>query len=669
MTHVHFVGPDQKDLGTLTEYLFDDAAHEESWVRLRQYTPSEWSLLGDHIAASSVTSESSTQEVLRMYQLMFNFFCFDFVDSQSIEVRSTALFRSHASIHETQDNLMCNFGTMHAELQARNLLNENSMHGDKLLAQLNMIAYSMQSMYHFEIKRAALCNLHDPEITLLLKEQTPISIFTPDNPVKDKPTELFMHYQHIAFSRGYRILDDVLYRPKYNAQGQYIHFYEAYCTVKTFLYMECKPISQNMYWFTQLNSNGRMPAQVVRMFQDSFSEFCPRHKSNPLLHSFGPGCLYLEDGELYFHTKRAHGKNMDDLPKDVCRVASTYHDMDFDYEQYVELARDPDAGRAIPEVWRTLFEPHGFSDQCMLIIAAMIGRLLYPMKSHDEWQCVLWFFGPGGVGKSTIINDIIGPMFQPGTLGILNNKTEPVFGLMSLRDKQAYVATDVDENFQLDQANFNSMSAGDPMSIAVKGKNQIYINPWNLPGVYASNAMPGSWKNNGGNLERRLCVAGMNHMIHRVDPSIPSRIKQQFPHIMFMCVNSYLALSQLHGRDDFWSFVPEKFLIDRNNCIRGMDPLYSFLSEMCDVQDKETVSRLPREQVYTCSKKQFRDAFKQYLKDENIRGRVNDLLVEYGDGISKVPVSIVKGPNNVATLFGLRLKPRQLPPVGAVVDA
>lgn len=112
-----------------------------------------------------------------------------------------------------------------------------------------------------------------------------------------------------------------------------------------------------------------------------------------------------------------------------------------------------------------------------------IGRLFYETNSADSWQVIPFLKGVAGTGKSTVIK-VVQAIYKPSQVGVLGNNSQRQFGLSSLVGKTIFIVPEVKGDFQLDQAEFQSIVTGEEVSLAVKHESP-WVGRWVIPGIMA----------------------------------------------------------------------------------------------------------------------------------------------------------------------------------------
>ena len=100
-------------------------------------------------------------------------------------------------------------------------------------------------------------------------------------------------------------------------------------------------------------------------------------------------------------------------------------------------------------------------------ICAFLGRMLHRLGEKDNMGVFPYFLGLAGTGKSTLLR-LLSSLLEARDVGYLNNTLQKQFALEGIYDKLLYMALDIDENFQLDQATFQSMVVGEEVAVIRK---------------------------------------------------------------------------------------------------------------------------------------------------------------------------------------------------------
>lgn len=188
-------------------------------------------------------------------------------------------------------------------------------------------------------------------------------------------------------------------------------------------------------------------------------------------------------------------KNMPDL------VCCMYIDQEFKNDEY-EYIIQKHGWRALdtPEMDAICKVQEWSQDECDWWYACL-GRMMYPLGKHDNWDRVVYHMGRAGCGKSRSIL-FWTSYYPPEKVGVLNDNCEKVFGLEPLENTWAWTAFDVGTWQGMNQKQWNLMAEGGLLPIARKRKT-AKTKQFDQPGMFASN-QPLMWRDTNGEIVRRL---------------------------------------------------------------------------------------------------------------------------------------------------------------------
>jgi adenylate kinase len=196
-----------------------------------------------------------------------------------------------------------------------------------------------------------------------------------------------------------------------------------------------------------------------------------------------------------------------------------------------------------------------------------IGRLLYALNEKDKWQVIPFLKGVGGCGKSTLINDVCGQLYFHTDTGNLSNNIEKRFGLSALVDKLVYLAAEIKNDFQLEQAEFQQMVSGDEVTINIKHQTARSV-AWRIPGMLAGNELPG-WVDNSSSIARRVVIFYFPHHVanEKGDSDLGTKLRAELGNIIQKCNRAYLQAVHQVGTDNVWMHLP-KYFKDQQQVLR-----------------------------------------------------------------------------------------------------
>ena len=161
-------------------------------------------------------------------------------------------------------------------------------------------------------------------------------------------------------------------------------------------------------------------------------------------------------------------------------------------------------------------------------------------------------------------------------MAALGNTIEERFGLQGLIGKKLFVANDIKGNFGLDPGDLQMMTSLERMSVPVKfGTAQTL--KWDVPGIFAGNDLPYSWKDKLNSMARRLVLIQFTKPIRNRDNSLKNKIRDSQAALYRLCVLAYQDWITKHGSDDIWAYAPKKIVKGQKIVKQQGNPLEMFL--------------------------------------------------------------------------------------------
>jgi len=206
-----------------------------------------------------------------------------------------------------------------------------------------------------------------------------------------------------------------------------------------------------------------------------------------------------------------------------------------------------------------------------------IGRMFFPVGEMDNLQVIPYLYGKTQTGKSTKI-DIIRALFAPEDVAELVNKGEDVFCLSSIYHSRVFFASTIRKNFNLDQAKWQQMVAGEQMNIPRKNKHAI-MHKWHSQGCFASNQIFG-FDDTSGAVSRRLVMFIFDKMV-QANQQLGYNIRQEYAKILIKCIRCYFETLPKIGSNGIWTegILPKYFTINKNNIQKINSVLHWILDE------------------------------------------------------------------------------------------
>ena len=210
--------------------------------------------------------------------------------------------------------------------------------------------------------------------------------------------------------------------------------------------------------------------------------------------------------------------------------------------------------------------------------------------------------------NSTIINTV-SKIYDTQDVGVLSTNVEKKFGLSSIYDKFIFVAPELKKDFELSQAEFQSLVSGDQMSINMKYQTAFSVD-WKVPGIIAANEMP-NFVDTSGSISRRLVVFKFNNRVERgvADTRLDEQLVLEMPRIIVKMNKAYLQVAAEHGASSVWDIIPEEFVDSRDRSLASISLIDSFVDQPHVVIDPE------RQDDMFCSVVDFMLAMRNYASD------------------------------------------------------
>lgn len=244
----------------------------------------------------------------------------------------------------------------------------------------------------------------------------------------------------------------------------------------------------------------------------------------------------------------------------------------------------PHAGRT----WRDCHTPdidhifacQRFTTHDCFYVYALLGRLFYEVGEMDNNEATLFFEGIGGSGKSTVLKAMMA-FWPPHLRAVLSSNMQPQFGMGSLAHGAVCICSEVSEELNLPQEEWQDATGGAWLNLAVKNKEPIVIK-WKSQFLWAGNRFPKRWQNGQGQVSRRLMGVGMYHAVRPRDGRVLHRISQRTGELQRKCVLAYFEFLRINGTTDPMSCpetLPPAFRDYYFKGRRETDPIEGFLSE------------------------------------------------------------------------------------------
>ena len=611
-------------------------------AELNTYTKEDWALLAQSVLASDTDAGMPDRDVVCILHKLHRIFCHPFRDDYDVLDRMTPLYPEVDSMQDRSTRLQTIFGFVHAQLHQRDFVNEDRKDGRETLRLLKAVAYGMRITLDHIVQTRLLRHASSYTTRLKLEELSPTSIFQPHDPAAGaKHQQVLLLYLKKAFMHGYQKDGGSLYKPRYNEEGVFVHSYEYVCDISEFVLRGVRPLELHHRVWDALTERPGTCKWVIQSLTDFQTEWLPDLKRSRHVHAFRNGLFILTLKTFFYYTKRSGKRWVGELEGEDLR-ATKYHDIEFDEEgMQADMDRGDDDDHSFMSIdmpgIHHILDTQQFSHDEKKWIFCLLGRLLFSIGQYDNWSVFPYFLGLAGTGKSTLLR-LVAELLEKRDVGYLNNQLQKTFALDGISDKLLYLALDIDGEFQLDQATFQSMVCGEEVSVTRKHKQPITL-PWESHGGFAGNKLP-PWTDNGGSLARRVIVLEFLKVVQTCDPNLFDKCVGQRDRFLKVVVSAYQELSSRYSNVGIKEVMPDKFKKSERKALLELNCLLQFVQETCDVEGYDVAET---DRVYTQSFADFNLAFKGYCKRLGLHHR--SLTYNFYNGVfAKLQVSVVDPP-------------------------
>lgn len=505
-------------------------------------------------------------------------------------------------------------------------LTELELRQCKLKETLVKLSNSVKMSFDI-INYLRLINVKDHNILAAVIDVNPVFQEFLDDPStrsKTKPHQsLLTWYYEQTYKRRYRRLEGALYKPRFNANGIFLHSYSYECDIEQFVWDAIDAsMPKYSYYFSLLTQSMQTPKFIQTVLTNANTIFLPKLKRLDDIHAFENGVYSLTHRQFYvFQDCQFDGESLsiDHITSKTSDkvIALRFHEMVARpcVINYKALASDVHTNipapfsdpcgvtAAIPNIAKILID-QGFDYIERFFIFGLLGRLLYPVGKLDNWSVFVFFIGLAGTGKSTLLQ-IIAAVFDPGDVGYLSNNIQKKFGLEAIYNKKLFLALDIDDKFNLDQTTFQSVVSGEEVSIQRKNKTALSLK-WTVPGAFAGNKLP-SWTDNAGSLSRRLITVEYLRPLTKIDTGLKGRCMDELDRFIQAINQCYRHLVDKYAHVALKSVLPRKFLESQRRAEIALSPLMAFAKDKCIFSEDEIITKVD-----------FLRAFKGYCAENDI---------------------------------------------------
>ena len=306
----------------------------------------------------------------------------------------------------------------------------------------------------------------------------------------------------------------------------------------------------------------------------------------------------------------------------------------------------------------TIFIHQGYTGDTMRVVYAMLGRLLYEVGEHDNFQVCPFFKGVAGCGKSTVAQ-IVQDWFPPRLVSTISANMEDKFGLAGIVETYICMCTEVTKAFPLNRGVWQSMVTGESVVVPRKNKDPV-DKEWTVPMAMFGNEAP-QYIDKSGSVHRRMALFCMRRPVDpaRADSNLLQKLRGGSAALLVKCNDAYREFADEFREKSFWApgVASQQMIEWHEDVLCEIDPLTAFLTYETEVGSDPV--------VYRVSQREFEDAFRTWGKERGVvHARINELLESQHldaacerKGIKQVLGSREEnGPSNQRYLEGIRLR-------------
>jgi hypothetical protein len=404
-----------------------------------------------------------------------------------------------------------------------------------------------------------------------------------DDMYKDKgftPFHLLLtHIMDLFSASGYKREGEEVFERVYTSEGHKTIAWKRKYSIEDFINLHVRKSVNTKMWLIKSKEKDPVPRIVKHLCSSNEAEFSSVNKSRTTF-SFENGIYEAENNDFLAYP----------LPPD-----SHYFKQDgisaakhFDGVRFPE--EDRRATKETPLTWRnvdtslldSVLKHQEIDDESVEWLYFSIGRMMYPIGTHDDLHYFPYFDGTAGCGKSTIIK-VIQNIYDKANVGVVSNNIETTFGLSSFQDNWIWIAPEIKDDWKISVTEFKSMASGESVSIAVKNKNAIQ-KEWEPQLAMAGNEIPG-FSDISGSVSKRLLVFKFINKPSPDDGTLLERIKSKMGHILLKSNVAYRYMTANGYDSSLWNLVTDYFQQIRAQSQRTLNPLVDFMESGTYVND------------------------------------------------------------------------------------
>lgn len=410
--------------------------------------------------------------------------------------------------------------------------------------------------------------------------------------------------------------------PKYHKKAFTLHFEFGKELSKWIPSSCCEYAASSNSFIESLFYDMANVTNAVKFIQDN-GKLIPFIKTDRSVFSFGNGIWDAKQARVYtygseeFKNYCKDHRNMStanffpqEWTNDQLNILSKWSKMLEDFEQkdgkerekvikkFFKLRKKFFGGEPMLEA--TLTDQGYKDDRELFSIYAMLGRLLFKIRTEDTWQTALLCLGESGGGKS-VFAKIFQHVYKNTNRATVNQHGQARWNTGMFAKKFLTILEEVGENKAFHFGSIQLAYDGQDENCELKGLNVKNPEPVECHFLMTGNKIPETWfESNKKSVLRRLFVVQFSEDRkqngQKVDTKYAEKIVEKEIHLILpFWTFCYKFLRLIVGDEDVMDKVPSKFLSIREDVIEEAfeDRLGKFALENVIIQPDEPLDKFP----------------------------------------------------------------------------
>lgn len=473
---------------------------------------------------------------------------------------------------------------------------------------------------------------------------------TDDEPIEWKPHQMLLSDLFTCAGDKMLMRDSThLYAPVMTKDGHNSGHYKLHTSHEDFLYESVGDQSMFPQNYHTLTSKMSVPPHILHLFARVHNNRVPFYTTDRHLFSFENGIYDVRTNQLNPYGSSGTLRDISGTASVISDRVSTSNYFDLEIVHDDLTVPDP-MDIPTPEIDRVL-DTQGYSSAEKRTVYFLLGRMLFDINEMDTWSVALYMRGVAGTGKSTLLS-LLAELYTTDKVGRMMSDGSATFADEHLLDKNIVIAQDLDDKTTFSLGRFNCFIAGETVSTNRKFKTAV-THTWHAPLAFASNVRP-PWKDQAGNVGRRLVIAPFKKVIKKSDMGLFARCKRTLNRFLVKITRLYHQAVHRFGSRSLWdkNILPPLFHSSRKQYLSECNPATLFFESNALEYDQNYEMRLRR--LCACA-----NAWAQSGGSKRFDGRINMVSHAHIFGLYNIHIATPPGEDpddeNAKVAYGVRL--------------